>query len=257
MVKILTPLNMGSFDLAHRIVVATGFIPKPPGRKAPSPAGGMFIRPFRTCGGKAPLAPLPVKTWQRINQGVRSAGGSSIARIACHSSWTDEPDIAVFSEIVGLAREAGFDGVELDTLAGSSMRPVASILERVQVLLDVWSADRVGIYLAPFCWMRGRDDDSVIGHFDNLLSALNDMELAFVHFAGVVAAGCGDLSTSLLGRKLRAAFRGIVLASGDYTMGHAVAAVAGRWADAIVFSAIAGDELAFMASLKSAASLER
>jgi N-ethylmaleimide reductase len=139
-----------------------------------------------------------------------------------------------------LARAAGFDGVELNATGDVVPQVTTPLLEKVQTMIDVWGADRVGVQIAPFVHALGQDNKRAADFFAQLLCALAGMEIAYLHLSGTVTPDRGDLSTSALGQSLRRAFPGMVIASGLYTPASAIAAVENRWADAIGFTVVAG-----------------
>ena len=107
--------------------------------------------------------------------------------------------------------------------------------------------------LAPFAWLSGPDDRRTVDRFCALLTDLSDMEIAYVHLAGTVAPGRGDLLASPVGRHLRAAYPGIVIASGGFTPAAAIAAVERRWADLVGFPLYTGDGDELLAAIERAA----
>ena len=267
MAKLLTPINIGPLTLSHRVCLLG-----PPKPWWPLPAsdvarlatpGGLVIQSFSLQPGELEIsteAGTPCAgEWRRLTDAVRAKGGVTIAQIACcaaaKSADEDEVDalLARCRDMATLAREAAFDGAELDAAGSVPPEPATPLLENVQALIDVWGADRIGVQLAPFAWMSGPEDERAAGPFGRLLSALSEMEVAYVHLAGTVTPGCGDLSTSPLGRRLRAAFPGMLIASGAFTPASAIAAVESRWADAIGFSLIAGDGISLLAAISDAA----
>ena len=266
MAKLLTPINIGPIALSHRVIILTPR--KLPWQLATADVarqmtpGGLVIQSFLpdravlepSLEEGAPQAPV----WRRLNEAVRAKGGFIIAQIACGASPTpnDEAEVnamlTAYRDAAMLARAAAFDGAELDAAACVPLQPAILLLEKVQALIDVWGADRTGVQLAPFAWMSAPEDERAAEPFARLLAALNDMEIAYIHLAGTVTPGRGDLSTSPLGRNLRSAFQGILIASGAYTPADAIAAVESRWADAIGFTMIAGDSHDLLTAIKAA-----
>lgn len=236
--KLLTFVDLGALALSHRVVV---FVPPKPGRRLapayarPAPSGGLVIQPFlpdHNIWGPSVHEHLPtIRMWSRINDAVRAKGGTSVAQVSTALSWRDR---------VASARAAGFDGIEINATRHTAPLSIAPLLETVQATIDIWGADRIGVHLAPFAWMAGHDDKRAAGFYRRLLSALAEIEIAYLHLSGAVTPERGDLSTSAFGRCLRKSFPGMVIASGLYTPASAIAAVESRWADAIAFTLATG-----------------
>ena len=253
MPKLLTPVDLGALALSHRVVVLAC-----PGRArwtAPSytrqaSSGGLVIHalvPDQDPEGPAVHQHPPGKaTWSRVNDVVHAKGGTSVAQIsydavaAASNKKTADATLQAYRSAATLLRAAGFDGIELDATRHVAPLPATPLLETVQALIDIWGADRVGVQLAPFAWITGRNDKRTVNFHDELLSALAGMEIAWLHLSGTATPERGDLSTSALGQGLRKAYHGMVIASGLYTPASAIAAVESRWADAIGFTLVSG-----------------
>jgi 2,4-dienoyl-CoA reductase-like NADH-dependent reductase (Old Yellow Enzyme family) len=250
--KLLTFIDLGALALLHRIVV---LVPPKLGRciarsyTQHAPSGGLVIQSFvpnRAIWGSS-IRDLPsTKTWTRVNDLVRAKGGTSVAQVSyagiAELSYEADADrvLAACRNAASLARAAGFDGIELDVTRHAATLSAALVLEAAQEMIEVWGADRVGVQLAPFAWMTGQNDDRIVQFYEQLFCALFGMEIAYLHVAGAVAPGRGDLSVSALGQGLRRAFRCMVIASGLYTPASAITAVESRWADAVGFSLVIG-----------------
>lgn len=255
MTKLLTPVNFGSLALSHRVVVLASVGPQPLialGDARQGPSGGLVMQaflPFQHAAGLFEVRNSKMLAgWHRSNEVARTKGGSTVAqmwldRLAPSASEAETDTwLADCRGRATSARRAGFDGIELNAAWLVSQAPTASpLLDAVQVVVDVWGADRVGVQLAPFAWMTGPDDDRCVQAYKDLLAMLEDLEIAFIHVAGAVTPDRGDLSDTLLGRCLRTAFPGMLIASGAYTPHGAITAVENRWADAIGFTLGAGD----------------
>jgi 2,4-dienoyl-CoA reductase-like NADH-dependent reductase (Old Yellow Enzyme family) len=240
--KLLTFVDLGALVLSHRVVV---FVPPKHGRRIapayarPGPSGGLVIQPFLpdpNIWGPSVREHLPsARMWSRINEAVHAKGGTSVAQVSS-AALSHETE----SECLASARAAGFDGIEINATPHDGPLSAKLLLETVQATIDVWGSDRVGVQLAPFAWMAGRDDKRAVGFYRQLLAAMAEMEIAYLHLSGAVTPDRGDLSTSALGQCLRKSFQGMVIASGLYTPSSAIAAVESRWADAVGFSLVTG-----------------
>jgi len=248
--KILTTINLGPLQLFHRAVVMAppSFTGGPGAPKVARHAarGGLVLQPVEAplgLAGSAPSrSPSPGWDWRALNNVVRAKGGFTVAQLSCSTTAAtvdqSEARLAACRDMAVQALAMQFDGAELE--APGAPQP-AALLDMVQVLIDVWGADRVGVQIAPFAWMSAPDDQRAVRPFSALLADLSDMEIAYVHLAGAIVPGRGDLLASPLGRHLRAAYPGILVASGGFTPTTAIAAVEGRWADMIGFPLPVGD----------------
>lgn len=152
------------------------------------------------------------------------------------------------------AKEAGFDGVEVHAANGylldQFLRDGANhrtdayggpVENRARLLLDVmdavttvWSADQVGVRLSPinsFNDMTDSDPDATFGYVARQLNAYG---LAYLHV--VETDMTGATSTQAFDkRKLRNAFRGTYIANGGYDKASATDAIANGDADFVAF----------------------
>jgi hypothetical protein len=261
MLKILTPVNLGSFALFHRIV--TVVFPHELDLSLISDsrqiaAGGLVTHSFlpEPAAHTDSRIFYQVTGWQSFNDAIRLDGGTSIARIRCGgmASQLDSESANTrptsFGDLALLAKQAGFDGAELDASAYPPSKPTEPLLGAVQDLIGVWGPERVGVQLGPFAWMSGLGDLQLAGFYSQLVGVLAEMEVAYVHIAGVYTMDRGDLSLSPLGLHLRRVFPGMLIASGAYTPSGAVAAVESRWADAIAFTMIMGGGATLLAAIR-------
>jgi N-ethylmaleimide reductase len=155
-----------------------------------------------------------------------------------------------------LAKEAGFDGVEIhnangylldqflrdgtnrrsDRYGGSVHNRARLTLEVTEAVTGVWGADRVGIRFSPggvFNDMRDRNPLETFGH---VLSELNRFGLAYAHITRVTAQDLAHGATGGVGpRELRPYWKGRIVSAGGFTLEEGNAALAEGWADAIAF----------------------
>jgi N-ethylmaleimide reductase len=146
------------------------------------------------------------------------------------------------------AREAGFDGVELhaangylideflrdgsnqrtDRYGGSVANRVRFLLEVVDSVSGVYSADRIGVRLSPLFSLLGMRDSAPDITFRHAASALREFGLAYLH---VVEQRSGVFDW----RGLRSAFGGNYIANGGYDRASADAAIHTAHADLVSF----------------------
>ena len=108
--------------------------------------------------------------------------------------------VADFAQATRNAREAGFDGVELhgangylqdqflqdgsnqrtDAYGGPIENRARLMLETAKVMIDAWSADRVGVRLSPSSYLYGVDDSNKIGTFGFVVRALDALQVGYL-----------------------------------------------------------------------------
>lgn len=155
-----------------------------------------------------------------------------------------------------LAREAGFDGVEIhnangylldqflrdgtntrtDRYGGSVANRARLSLEVTEAVVSVWGADRVGIRLSPGGVFNDMQDSNPLETFGHLLRELSPMGLAYAHITRVTAQDIAHGARDGVGPKeLRSQFRGPVITAGGFGLDSGNQAIAEGWADAIAY----------------------
>ena len=153
-----------------------------------------------------------------------------------------------FRRAAVFAQQAGFDGVELhaangylidqflrdgsnqrtDLYGGSVANRVRFLIEVVDAVTEVYSADRVGVRLSPLSAMMGMHDSAPDTTFRYAASVLKEFGLAYLH---VVEQRVGAFDW----RGLRSAFGGSYMANGGYDRASAEAAIHTARADLVSF----------------------
>lgn len=165
------------------------------------------------------------------------------------------PDVIdAFARATRRARAAGFDGVELhagngflldqflrdgsnqrtDAYGGPVEHRARLLLEVVEAVSAVWSADRVGVRLSPWNAYNDMHDSDPWTTFAHVARRLAGRGLAYLHVIEPVGLH-GTLPR--LTPVLRAHFGGPVIVNGGFTATSANAALREREADAIAFGA--------------------
>ena len=154
-----------------------------------------------------------------------------------------------FRRAAVLARQAGFDGVEIHAANGylidqflrdgSNQRtdqyggPVENrtrfLLEVVDAVSSVYGAERVGVRLSPLFSMMGMHDSAPESTFQYAASALRSFDLAYLHVIET-------RSEAFDWRALRSAFGGRYVANGGYDLDSATAAISAGDADLVAFA---------------------
>ncbi|WP_411744877.1 alkene reductase [Reinekea sp.] len=147
------------------------------------------------------------------------------------------------------AKSAGFDGVELhaangylfdqfmhessnkrtDEYGGSIENRVRLLLEIIDVLVDVWGADKVGVHLAPASDGAGLDDSDPRALFTYVAKQLSTRKIAFI-FARE------DTSTeNTVGQLVRENFEGVYIANQQLTKESGEQLIENGRADAVSY----------------------
>jgi N-ethylmaleimide reductase len=164
--------------------------------------------------------------------------------------------IAEYVHGARLAKQAGFDGVEIhnangylldqflrtgtnqrgDLYGGSVTNRARLTLEVTEAVSGVWGADRVGIRFSPAGAFNDMHDDNPLETFGHVLRELNRFGLAYAHITQVTAQDIAHGAVEGVGpRELRPAWNGEVVSAGGFTLESGNAAIAEGWADAIAF----------------------
>lgn len=155
-----------------------------------------------------------------------------------------------------LARQAGFDGVEIhnangylldqflrdgtnqrtDRYGGSVANRARLTLEVTEAVISVWGADRVGIRFSPGGVFNDMHDSNPIETFGHVLRELSPWNLAYAHVTQVTAQDLAHGAHGGVGPKeLRPYYRGSIVSAGGFTRDSGNQALAEGWADAIAF----------------------
>jgi N-ethylmaleimide reductase len=163
--------------------------------------------------------------------------------------------IAAFGHAAGVAKRAGFDGVEIhgangylleqftrdsvnhrtDEWGGALANRLRFTLEIVDACVAVLGKDRVGIRLSPVTGANNCPQDSnPQATYGAMVAALDARGIAFIH----MIEGNTGVARTLEGFDFagaRRAFRGAYIANNRYSGEMASAAVRAGWADAVAF----------------------
>lgn len=157
-----------------------------------------------------------------------------------------------FQRAAELARQAGFDGVEVhgangylidqflrdgsnrrsDHYGGSAPNRMRLLNEVLDAICSVWPSQRVGVRLTPENSFNSMSDSDPAAHFGYFLEQLGQRNLAYVHVLE------GDMITkrSVLDYcALRAVYAGTYIANNGYDLQRAQATVRSGSADLIGF----------------------
>jgi N-ethylmaleimide reductase len=158
------------------------------------------------------------------------------------------------------AMQAGFDGVEIhsangylleqflqsrtnlrtDAYGGSIENRCRLALEVTRAVAEVWGPQRVGIRLSPFGVANDSGEADPMPLYSHLIGELDEMGLAYLHLIEPRASGAGQAEVDHQGvpsaaELFRPAWRGVLIAAGNFRGDTAAQAIEQGHADAIAF----------------------
>jgi len=153
-----------------------------------------------------------------------------------------------FAHGAALARQAGFDGVEIqaangylidtflrdganqrtDAYGGTVEGRARFLREVVEAVAAIWGADRVGVHLSPVNSFNGMSDSDPLGHFTRIAEILDGYGLGYLHVIEPAAA-------PQVTPAIRSAFQGPLILSSGYDKALAEAAVVSGSGDLVAF----------------------
>ncbi|SFQ56668.1 N-ethylmaleimide reductase [Roseivivax halotolerans] len=164
------------------------------------------------------------------------------------------------------AKKAGFDGVEVhgangylldqflkdgtnhrdDAYGGSLENRARLLFEVLDVVEDVWGADRVGLRLSPFSGVNDATDSDPAALADYLIDRLKDRGHAYLHMIEGQTGGPRDWPDEVDIGALKARYGGVWMGNNGYDRDLAISRVAEGKADLVAFGVpyIANPDLA-------------
>ena len=214
---------------------------------------GRISHPFYQPHGELPIAPSAIRPTGKVFTGT--AMEDFVTPRALETA--EIPGIiAEYIHGATLAKEAGFDGVEIhnangylldqflrtgtnkrtDQYGGSVQNRARLTIEVTEAVVGVWGAERVGIRLSPGGVFNDMHDNNPLETFGHVLGELNRFGLSYAHITQVTAQDIAHGASGGVGPKeLRSAWNGKVVSAGGFTLESGNAALAEGWADARAF----------------------
>lgn len=251
--KLYTPLNMGAFELQHRIVVDCGSLVARTLAAAPAPTGpvcdircggGMVLHAI--AAGEAvspPVAARRDRAWASVLDSARASRQVAVALLTISrlslplaGACVAEIQTGMVSPLLEAASWAlglGFVGIELDahTFPEASADVLLGVLD---ALIGAWGAGRIGVRVAA------RPAGSRSPEGCRTLPMLQEREIAYVHMVGPGSPQADNVRPDgrvSSGPASRRGYAGILVASAAADLAAAELLVESRWADAICFPA--------------------
>jgi N-ethylmaleimide reductase len=214
---------------------------------------GRISHPAYQEDGTQPVAPSAVKP-----KGQVFTGTAMEEYVTPRALETGEIPGIIEEYIHGakLAKEAGFDGVEIhnangylldqflrdgtnqrgDSYGGAVQNRARLTLEVTEAVCGVWGSDRVGIRFSPAGVFNDMHDSNPMETFGHVLNELNRFNLAYAHITQVTAQDIAHGAVAGVGPKeLKPLWNGKIVSAGGFTLESGNRALAEGWADAIAF----------------------
>ena len=207
---------------------------------------GRISHPDLQPGGALPVAPSAVKP-----EGMAYTATGKQPFVTPRALEIDEIPGIVAQFAVGARRalEAGFDGVEIhgangylldqflrdgsnqrtDSYGGSVANRARLLVEIVEAVAAVWSADRVGVRLSPTSPFNDMSDSDPAATFGHVAQELDRFGLAYLHVIEPVGTEIPVVPV------LRERFRGPLMVNGGYGLETGNAVLASGLADLVSF----------------------
>lgn len=203
--------------------------------------------------GRLPAGPSAVNPGE---QSFTPAGPKDTVTPRAFTAAEIAGTISAYRQAAENARRAGFDGLEVhaqgpqlipqflnphlnqrtDAYGGSSAKRAQFLLDVLDAVSDVWGSDRVGVKLSPH-WSSGTaftGDEDTLADYDQLLTRLNDNNLAYLHLVG--SPGTTEERVSHFAR-YRAHYQGNIVANLGFTQTLANEILDHEIVDAVSFGA--------------------
>jgi N-ethylmaleimide reductase len=200
-------------------------------------------------GGRTPVAPSAIRP-----DGKCFTPQGQLPYETPRALATDElPTIvAQFRHAAAMAKEAGFDGVELhsangylldeflrsgtnkrtDGYGGSVENRTRLLLEVASAASEVWGPGRVGVRVSPFNPFNSMHDDQPLETFPAVARLLDALSLAYLHIS--YGGSSVEQRPEMIAR-MRSAFGGPIIANAGYDVERAETALKAKEAEAIAF----------------------
>ena len=195
--------------------------------------------------GETPVAPSAIQPAGEVSL-LRPKRPFVTPRALSHTEIQEI--VAQYKHAAELAKEAGFDGVELhaangylidqflqsktnvreDEYGGSIENRARLLLQVVDAFIEVWGAGRVGVHLAPRGDSHDMGDDNPLATFGYVVEQLDQRHVGFIFTREYVA------EDSLM-PQLRPKFKGVWIANEALTAESAKQILATEQADAVSF----------------------
>lgn len=203
-------------------------------------------------GGRLPVAPsaIPFK-----GQAFTPSGPKDVVTPRALEIHEIKAIVEDFKKSAALAKQAGFDGVEIhgasgylpaqfledgpnkrtDEYGGGLQNRTRFLVELTQAVMEVWEPDRVSVRLWPRCPLNGMSDSDPEKTYLYMVERLQELKLGILHVIEPVQLPDG---IAALAPKMRKIFSGLLILNAGYNQVTAEAAIDEGRADAISFGSL-------------------
>ncbi len=200
---------------------------------------------------------LPVSASAIAAQGEAHTAGGKKPYVTPRALETDEIAGVVqdYARAARLAREAGFDGVEIhaangylidqflrdgsnqrtDDYGGSVANRVRFLLEVTAAVAGAWSADHVGVRLSPTNPYNDMRDSNPVATFTHAAKILNRFKLAYLHVLEGLPGHWSAIPGLRVSPSIKAAFKGPFIANAGYDAATAAHSINEGESDLVAF----------------------
>ena len=160
-----------------------------------------------------------------------------------------------YARATRLARQAGFDGVEIhgangylidqflrdgsnhrtDQYGGSIENRVRFLVEVATAVVKAWSPDRVGVRLSPLGQYNDMKDSTPVATFTHAATELSRLDLAYLHVLEGLPGHWSHVSGEQVTPHLRTAFHGPLIVNAGYDANAAERAITAGETDLVAF----------------------
>jgi len=177
-----------------------------------------------------------------------------------HVLTTDEikATVADYRRAAKLAKDAGFDGVEIhsangylldeflrdgankrtDNYGGSAENRARMLCEVTEAVVGVWGGSHVGVRLSPRNPYKGMSDSDPAHTFSTAAEKLNAYGLAYLHSMEPLPGHRLAAEGARVSPVMRKVFKGTFIVNGGYNQKQAEEALAKNEADAVAFGTL-------------------
>ena len=212
---------------------------------------GRISHPSLQLDGGEPVAPSALRP---KGQAVTYTGMQDFVTPRALQSGEIPAVIDQFKQAAQLAKEAGFDGVEVhgangylidqflrdgtnqrsDVYGGTPQKRLKLLMDAIDAVAEVWPHDHIGVRLSPENRFNDMMDSNPAVHFGGFVAELGRARLAYLH---VLEGDMMTRSSVVDYAALRRRYDGIYIANNGYDKARAHAALRIGDADLIAFGA--------------------
>ena len=210
---------------------------------------GRISHPDLLPGNKMPVAPSAIKP-----EGEAVTFGGMKAYVEPHALEIEEIKgiVSQYKNAAYRAKQAGFDGVEIhaangylidqflrdgsnrrtDEYGGNEENRMRLLNEVIDVVLQSWNSQCVGIRLTPENSFNSMSDSNPQTHFNYFITQLNTRNLAYLH---ILEGDMTNAARNVDYRALRDAYTGLYMANNGYNKERAQTAINNGDSDLVAF----------------------